>query len=95
LNINNLILESSMVPMPTQIPSYNENIDLLALFSTGSGGLFDSVLDFDTPEKDDLGEKERNERLLRYLGQMKSERNKMLDLLKQCDDERILFRKLN
>jgi hypothetical protein len=81
--------------MPTQIPNYNENMDLLALFSGNSGGLFDSVLDFEGPDQDGLGEKERNERLMRFLGQMKSERGVMLDLLKQCDDERVLFRKLN
>jgi hypothetical protein len=86
------------MPMPTQIPNYHENIDLLALFSGNAGGLFDSVLDFESPENPDqveLGDKERIERLKRFLGQMKSERGKMLDLLRQCDDERILFRKLN
>ena len=59
------------------------------------GGLFDSVLDFESPEKYEVTDRDRLDRVSGMLGQMKCERNKMLDLLKQCDNERILFRKLN
>lgn len=88
LNMNNLILESSLKPA---YKAYDVNSNL-----TATGGIFDSVIDFDIVEKSSsMTAEARNERLNKLIQLMKSERTKFIELLKQCDNERVLFRKLN
>ena len=88
LNMNNLILESSLKP------AY-KNFDANSTMGT-TGGIFDSVIDFDGIDKPaSMTVDARNERLNKLVQMMKSERTKLTEMLKQCDNERVLFRKLN
>jgi hypothetical protein len=95
LNINNLILESSINPPANHLKSCSDNTSLLNPEKFQSGGLFDSIIDFDATERPDLSIEARNERLNKYLMMLKTERSKIIDLLKICDNERVLFRKMN
>lgn len=69
---------------------------------SNSIGLFDSIIDFDSNNEEKnpncpltMTPEQRNKRLNELLMMMKTERNKLIDLLKTCDNERLLFRKLN
>ena len=102
LNLNNLILESQLNPPAVYFKSYvdkssNNLFQSQNNFGQSKVSLFDTVIDFDTDTKPEIfgSLEKRYEKLCQYQSLMKTERNKLVELLKQCDNERVLFRKLN
>lgn len=105
LHLNTLLLESSLKPPPNQVADYESNpASYIFNKNKDTGGIFDSILNLNyKPQEEDtllnneseVKIKDRNYRLSNLLETMKAERNVLINLLKQCDNERILFRKLN
>lgn len=100
LNINNLIQESQLNPPAVYLKSYDNNASnnlyqSNSNFRNSKTNVFDSVIDFDSDKPEFGSLEQRYDKLNRYQSLMKTERNKLVELLKQCDNERVLFRKFN
>lgn len=93
LNQNSLLLEVQLNPPAIHLVNSVDLSTSGGLYRTG--GLFDSIIDFDLDKDPSMTIEAKSDRMMKMIVMLKSERLKLSDLLKQIDNERTLFRKLN
>lgn len=95
-NLNSQILEANLYPHPSKDTDFDSLHTDYKNSTKDTGGLFDSIIDLENPEKgNDVSLESRNNSLNKQCGMLKNERKIVVHLLTKCDQERVLFRKLN